>query len=68
MEDSSTGGTGYQASVNQAKDEPIPASHHDQERRGLRRSRLVPARQPMTMSPPRMARQTVKNDPCQQHG
>jgi hypothetical protein len=34
MEDSSTGGTGYQASVNQAKDEPIPASHHDQERRG----------------------------------
>ena len=29
----STDGTGYQANVNQAKDEPIPASHHDQERR-----------------------------------
>ncbi len=26
-------GTGQQANVNQAKDEPIPASHHDQERR-----------------------------------
>jgi hypothetical protein len=26
--------SGYQASVNQARDEPIPASHHDQRRQG----------------------------------
>jgi hypothetical protein len=36
-------GTGYQPSTNQARDEPLPASHHDDDRREAARRRGEPA-------------------------
>jgi hypothetical protein len=43
-------GTGYQPSTNQARDEPLPASHHDDERQDAGRRRDEPVRDD---SPPR---------------
>jgi hypothetical protein len=37
-------GTGYQPSTNQARDEPVPASHHDEGRQQAARRRGGPAR------------------------
>ena len=42
-------GTGYQPSTNQARDEPLPASHHDDGRQEEARRRGQPARE----EPPR---------------
>ena len=36
-------GTGYQPSTNQARDEPVPASHHDEGRQEAARRRGEPA-------------------------
>jgi len=36
-------GTGYQPSTNQAQDEPVPASHHDEGRQKAARRRGEPA-------------------------
>jgi hypothetical protein len=36
-------GTGYQPSTNQAQDEPVPASHHDEGRQEADRRRGEPA-------------------------
>ena len=38
-------GTGYQPSTNQARDEPLPASHHDHGRQGEARRRGQPVRE-----------------------
>ena len=43
-------GTGYQPSTNQARDEPLPASHHDDGRQDAARRRDEPVRDD---SPPR---------------
>ena len=37
-------GTGYQPSTNQARDEPVPASHHDEGRQEAARRRGQPVR------------------------
>jgi len=37
-------GTGYQPSTNQARDEPVPASHHDEGRQEAARRRGEPVR------------------------
>jgi hypothetical protein len=37
-------GTGYQPSTNQARDEPVPASHHDEGRQAAGRRRGGPVR------------------------
>ena len=37
-------GTGYQPSTNQARDEPVPASHHDEGRQEAARLRGQPVR------------------------
>jgi hypothetical protein len=36
-------GTGYQPSTNQARDEPVPASHHDEGRQEAARRRGEPS-------------------------
>jgi hypothetical protein len=38
-------GTGYQPSTNQARDEPVPASHHDEGRQEAARRRGGPVRE-----------------------